>query len=340
MSEPPAIVVRDGGERPALAEAWRGYHESPAVALAIAEICRERALARDDVNLRARALALAAAVAMHCGQTERAAGHVEEARALAAAEVDPRTGADVAAVAALLGFHTGDYALARAEAERAVRLADASGDLLVRIRARRATCVIYGNLQLPDLRVRVEELLALAIMTDEPWEEAISRNDLACTMIEAGDLAGAERETARALKLLGPAADWNSFATAVILTTRAEIRLLDGRAEEALADTDRGIELLLAPDEPDPYVLAAIVGIQVQALGRLGRPAAAAAAGTAALERIGTRVPHTRARLLQALADALADSGQAAAAERMRASAARALIGQSAPAPGRAARGS
>jgi hypothetical protein len=311
-------AVRAGIDRVALERAWRVMYESPAEARSVADACCAGARARSDQNFAARALALASAVEMHRGDFPAAQLLMDQARLAVGDAPAPRAAADIAAVSAQLAFFLGEYDTAIQQARHSLELSDASGDLAVQIRSRRMTCVVYGNLRLPDLRQRVEEQLALAIASDEPWEEAVSRNDLACLLFEEGDLDAAEQQTVRALRLLGEEGGGNYFAVAVIRSTRADIRLADGRAAEALADAEVAVRLLQAASEPDPYVLAATVRAQLQALMALGRPTAAHAAGLRALAAVGDQVPHTRSRLMLQLADAMRAAGLSGDADRTR----------------------
>ena len=106
-----------------------------------------------------------------------------------------------------------------------------------------------------------------AVESGNRWEEAISRNDLGCLLQSQGDLAGAEHQLE-----LGPgdraASSHRSTGSrsASCYSTRADMRLLEGRAADALADADRAIAQLTANGEPNPYVFGITVRAQVQAL--------------------------------------------------------------------------
>src|SRR5271168_862231 len=218
--------------------------------------------------------------------------------------------AEVAALKAQISFFTGSYAEALRDAQLAVEHADATQDLELRIYARRATCPVFGNIDVPDLRERIEEQLALAIELDDPWEEAISRNDLGCYLQQHGDLGAAASELERALAVARRVDGANSFALAVIYSTRADIRLLLGGAEDALADAERSIELLSAAEDPNPYVLGATVRADVQARMALGQLDDALQTGEGALSWLGDRVPQTRSLILSTLASTLRAAGR------------------------------
>ncbi|MGH2870837.1 MAG: hypothetical protein ACRDL5_00025, partial [Solirubrobacteraceae bacterium] len=181
--------------------AWaRGRHlEDPATAGAEAIRCHELGRALGEPALCARALTLQAAAAVHRGDLAGALERVIEAERHGAGGDDAR--AELAAVKAQLSMFTGSYSEALDHARTAVSAADASGDRALRIHARRTTCMVFGNLEVSDLRERIEELLALTVQAGDRWEEAISRNDLACFLAENGDLDAAEREIERAWQL-------------------------------------------------------------------------------------------------------------------------------------------
>jgi diguanylate cyclase (GGDEF)-like protein len=96
----------------------------------------------------------------------------------------------------------------------------------------------------------------------------------------------------------------------VIYSTRADIRLLLGEAEAALADAERSIELLSASEDPNPYVLGATVRADVQARMALGQLEDAQQTGEGALSWLGDRVPQTRSLILSTLASSLRAAGR------------------------------
>jgi diguanylate cyclase (GGDEF)-like protein len=102
----------------------------------------------------------------------------------------------------------------------------------------------------------------------------------------------------------------NRFALGVIHSTRADIRLLAGRAEEALADAKRAISLLTERGDPNPYVLAATVRAEVQARMAMGAFDDARQSGEDILAWLGDRLPHTRSLILSTLASALREAGR------------------------------
>ena len=293
-----------------LAQARAEYYEDPAGALAAAVRCREAALSHGDQALCARACALQGMVALHRGEVRGALGLAVEAERHAEACEDDTTRAEVSALKAQLSFFTGSYTEALRDAERAVERADASGDLELRLYVRRATCPVFGNVGVPDLRERVDALLALALQSGSAWEEAISRNDLACYLQQQGELAAAESELARALEAAHRVEGANAFALGVIHSTRADIRLMMGRAADALADAERSFELLSASQEANPYVLGATVRAIVQARMSLGQLDDARRFGEEILGWLGERVPQTRSLILSTLASTLRAAGR------------------------------
>ncbi len=96
----------------------------------------------------------------------------------------------------------------------------------------------------------------------------------------------------------------------MIHSTRADIRLLAGRAEDALADAERSVALLTADANPNPYVLAATVRAAVQARMALGQLDDAQLSGEGVLSWLGDRLPQTRSLILSTLATALRDAGR------------------------------
>ena len=292
----------------ALDDARRTYWEDAAGSLAVAVDVHERARAVGDHGLRARALALQGAVSLHRGDLHGALALAAEGD-LHAGE-DPVPGAELAALKSHLNFFSGSYAAALAEAELAVELADRTDDLPLRVFARRMGCVVFGNLGVEDWPERLQTLLALTIEAGEPWEEAMSRNDLGHLRMVQGDLEEAEAELARAAAVAGRLAPGNRFALGVIHCTRAEVRLKAQRAGAALEDADRAIALLLAQGEPNPYLLGMAVLVKVQVLTALHRVDDVIAAGEDALARLGDRVPQARSMILGTIAAALKEAGR------------------------------
>jgi diguanylate cyclase (GGDEF)-like protein len=293
-----------------LARARGTYYEDPAGALADAIRCCELARSLQDHELGALSCALQGMVSLHRGDLRGALALVVEAERYAESSDDAGALAEVAALKAQLSFFTGSYGDALRHAEFAVEHADATKDLPLRVYARRATCPVFGNIGVPNLQARIQELLVLAIESGNPWEEAISRNDLACYLQEQGDLAGAESELERALVVAQRVAGANGFALGVIHSTRADLRLLLGREQEALADAERALELLSAGEDPNPYVLGATVRADVQARMALGHLDDAQQAGEGALSWLGDRVPQTRSLILATLASTLRAAGR------------------------------
>jgi diguanylate cyclase (GGDEF)-like protein len=286
------------------------YYEDPAGALVDAIRCCEIGRSLHDEELCARAFALQGMVSLHRGDLRGGFALAMEAERHLQASEDALAHAEVAALKAQISFFTGSYAEALRHAQLAVEHADAVRDLELRVYARRATCPVFGNVGVPDLRERIEELLALTIELGSPWEEAISRNDLACYRQQQGDHAAAVSELDRALAAAARVEGANDFALGVIYSTRADIQLLLGRPEDALADAERSIELLSAAEDPNPYVLGASVRADVQARMALGQLEDALKAGEGALGWLGDRVPQTRSLILSTLASTLRDAGR------------------------------
>ncbi len=285
-----------------LDDARRSFWEDPAGALRVAVECHEEA--HEDPVLRARALIVEGCVSLHRGDLRGA--FALAAAAEASAGDDPYAGAELAALMTHLTFFSGSYSASLQHAERGVELADRTGDLSLRLFARRMGCLAFGNLGVPDLRERLEDTLRLAVEAGEGWQEALSRNDLGHNLMEHGELEAAEAELERGIAL----ARGTTFGMGVLLCTRGEVRARAGRSEEALADTSRAIELVAADSDPNPYLMGMAVLAKVQTLLALGRVEDARAAGEDAVARLGERVPQARSMLLVTVADALRDAGR------------------------------
>ena len=294
--------------RQQLDAARRTYWEDAGRSLEVAVDVHERARAAGDGPLRARALALQGACSLHRGDLHGALALAAEGDLHAGEDVFAR--AELAALKSHLNFFSGSYAAALAEAELAVELADDSGDLLLCVFARRMACVVFGNMAVASWPERLQALLEMTIVAGEPWEEAMSRNDLAHLRMEQGDVAEAEAELARA-EAVASGLERNAFALAVINCTRAEVRLRAERPHDALGDADRSVALLIAMGEPNPYLLGMAVLVKVQVLTALGRVDDVLAAGEDALERLGERVPQARSMILGTIATSLREAGRA-----------------------------
>ena len=142
-------------------------------------------------------------------------------------------------------------------------IADAYGDVDLRVFVRRAACMVLGTSASPDWAEWLQESLALSIAAGDGWQEAISRNDLACWHQREGRLAEAEAEIARGLAVARRSSA-TRFALGVLHSTRSDIRLLAGRADEARADAERAIAAPVEQPQPNPYVF----GVTVRARSR------------------------------------------------------------------------
>jgi diguanylate cyclase (GGDEF)-like protein len=149
----------------------------------------------------------------------------------------------------------------------------------------------------------------MAVRAGDDWQEAISRNDLAHHRMETGDLVAAERTINEAFAIAA-GLERHAFALGVISCTRADIRLRAGRPEASLEDAERAVEMLGRAGEPNPYVVAMTVVVEVQALLALGRFQDAERSGQRALEALGERVPQARSMILGTVAAALREAGR------------------------------
>ena len=145
-------------------------------------------------------LLLQGMVSLHRGDLRGGIALAMEAERHAKSSQGTVARAELAALKAQISFFTGSYADALRHAQLAVDQADTAQDLALRVFARRATCPIFGNVEVPDLR-QPDRADARAHDRERGlWEEAISRNDLACYLPAAGR-AGRSRKRARASDL-------------------------------------------------------------------------------------------------------------------------------------------
>ena len=293
-----------------LSAARTSFREDPAATLATAIRCNQQAGSLGESKLVARALALEGHVALHRGDTRSGlALALEGERVLGGSDECPVAQSEVSALRAQVSFFTGAYSHALANAERAIEFADASGDINLRIFARRAAFIVFGNVSVRELDKRLDELLDLTVEAGEMWEQAITYNDIACYQEATGDTENARVSIDRALAIASLTRP-NHFALAVVHSTRADIELSAGNPAAALKDAERSLALLAESNPPNPYVLGASVRAQVVARMALGEYDGARQAGQSALDWLGERMPHTRSTILAAVAEALREAGR------------------------------
>lgn len=293
-----------------LDEARNQHWEHPARTREIAVHCQEVARTLDRPGLRARALTVLGTISLNRGDMRGAFTLAVDAEREAALADDLVADVEVAALKAQLNFFAGSYADALQQASTTVELSDRSGDPALRIFARRAACLVMGNLDAPGWRAEMDELIRLSAEIGDPWQEAISRNDLGHWLMTRDDAEGAARELALAMELVAPLAPDNALALAVLHCTRAELQLSTDDAVGALADAERALELLAVFEQPNPYLFGMTVKLEVQALLALGRPDDAQHCGTRAVERLGDHVPQARSLILESVATALRKAGR------------------------------
>ena len=302
------------GVHSTLVRARSTFYELPRRAMVDAVQCYEmsRSLGADGPAARARAIQ--AVVSSHRGDLAGALELIVDAERHWQPEPELTAGCEIGAVKAQLSFFTGAYAEALRHAEQAIADADLVDDLRLRVHARRTTCMVFGNVGVSDLRERIEALLGLAIALDDPWEEAVSRNDLAHFLGQSGEIPAAEREIALGLERLSAVAGERRFAEAVLRCTHADVLLGAQRPDEALAEALASARLLAAQDEPNAYVVGATARAEVQARMALGELDDAQRSGEGVLAWLGDRLPQARGIILTTMADALRDAGRLAEA--------------------------
>jgi tetratricopeptide (TPR) repeat protein len=293
-----------------LSAARATFRENPAATLATAIRCNQRAGSLGNNTLVARALALEGHVALHRGDIRSGlALALEGERVLGDRDECPVAQSEVSALRAQVSFFTGAYSHALANAERAIEFADASGEIDMRIFARRAAFIVFGNVTVRELDKRLDELLDLTVDAGAMWEQAITYNDIAAYNEAIGNTEKARVAIERAIAIAAMARP-NRFALAVVHSTRADIELSDGNPAAALQDAERSLALLAESNPPNPYVLGASVRAQVVARMALGEYDDAQQAGESALNWLGERMPHTRSTILAAVAEALREAGR------------------------------
>jgi diguanylate cyclase (GGDEF)-like protein len=294
----------------ALDAARAQQHEDPAGALAIAQRCEREARSLDSSAGLARALAIQGLITLHQGDMSSAFQLAAAAEALAEVTQDDTATVDVSALGAHLNFFAGSYPEALRHAERGIAVADWSGDLALRIYARRSGCMVLGNLEAPEWPQRLEELLALSQEGTDRWEEAVSRNDLAHYRMTLGDFPAALAQIDVGLELAAGLAPNNRFVIGLLTCTRAEILLAAERADDALAHARRAMQVLRSREHRDPYLLGMCVMVEARALLAVGRPDEAWRTGQRAVEWLGDGVPQLRSMILQDVAAALREAGR------------------------------
>lgn len=293
------------------ARARAQFREDPAGTLEVAVRCKHEAVALGDHSLVARALALEGHVALHRGDLRSGLSLALEAerRLDVDSASDQAALAEVSALRAQVSFFSGSYSQALTDAERAIEFADASGDTDLRVFARRAAFVVFGNVSVRELGRRLDELLDLSLESGQAWEQAITYNDIAAYREAQDDVAGARAAIEQAHRI-AETTEPNRFALAVVHSTSADIELRAGDPEAALEHAERSLALLAESDPPNPYILGASVRAQVLARMALGRHDGAREAGESALAWLGQRMPHTRSAILAAVAEALREAGR------------------------------
>jgi ATP/maltotriose-dependent transcriptional regulator MalT len=298
----------------ALEEAHANFREGLDKALDTARQSLACALELGEHGLCARALTLEGNIAVHRGDLREAARLAFEAERHVMETEDPTPVVEVASLRSHIYFFTGAYAQALSYADHAMAVADRSGDFELRTRACRSAYLVFGNIRVRGWHERLHELLDLTVQTGNLWEQAITHNDLACELLEVGDVDGARIEIQNALEVALRIDGPNRFALAVVYCTRADVELESGRPQAALEDTRRTRQLLADLRDNNPYLLAANTRAEVQAHAALGDLDEAERVGAEALETLGNHMPRSRSQILATLATALREGGRLEAA--------------------------
>ena len=264
----------------ALDRARELHHEDKDGAEAEAIRCHEIARTLDDAALRCRALVLQAAIALQRGDLHGAVELITEAEPHRARR---RRGAQRA------GRRQGTAQLLRRLLRRVAR-AGRAGDRARRPGSARSSCAVRAPPGVRGVRQHRRQRLARAAPRGaRSWRSRpATRGRRRCRATTSPTHDGAGRPRGRrgarsggAMAIAAPLAPRNRFALAVLGCTRSEVRLRAGRAGEALDDAQRSIELLTRSGDPNPYLLAMTVVVEVQALLALGRLDEAESSGAA-----------------------------------------------------------
>lgn len=294
----------------ALGEARLHFRETLGESLSTAHISFDQATAMGDHALCAKALTLQGDIATHRGDLREAARLAFEAERHVLETDDAQAMVEVASLRSHIYFFTGSYAQALSYADHAISIADRSGDASLRTKAQRAAYLVFGNIKVRGWHERLRELLALAQETHSLWEETVTRNDLACELLDDGDVAAASAEIERAMEVAHRITGPNRFVLSIVHCTRADINLGLGDPNAALADTERSRLLLASINDPNPYVISANVRAEVQAHAALGNLDEAQRVGDEALTLLGDQMPRSRSQILATLATALRAGGR------------------------------
>ncbi|MBO0768119.1 MAG: diguanylate cyclase [Solirubrobacterales bacterium] len=271
---------------------------------------------RGDPRVTAAASILKASALLARGEERTAAQFASAARRENLAASDLFTATRIAIVSARLAFRSGAYGQAISQSDLAMALSDRTDNAQLRAVSRRTAAAIRGHLRIGGQQRIANEFLAFAIKTGRPGLEADAYNTVANIWLWSGNLSEARRHTDTGLAVLVGDGVRHQYVTALLYSTSGEISLAAGEPEQALTDLDHALELL-AERALDPQPMAEVALARIQALIALGRIAEARTNATEILDWLGERVPQSRRRIMEALADALRRSGEPAHAYDM-----------------------
>ncbi|HWT94671.1 MAG TPA: diguanylate cyclase [Solirubrobacteraceae bacterium] len=294
----------------ALDLARHDHWEDPDGAVATAVNCEAVARTLGLDALRARALVVQGLVSLNRGDLRGAFARGADADRLAERADDDAARLEAAGLKSQLSFFSGSYTEALQQAWTTIDIGERIGTRDLRIFARRAACLVLGNLSAPGFIGELHELLRFSIAAGDRWQIAVSRNDIAHYLMDTGDVDGADDELSRGIAIAEDLAPANSVALGTLHCTRAELRMRTDRPVDALVDAEHALELLITHGEPHPYLFAVTTRLQVQALLALGHTDDAQTCGERAVARLGDRVPQARSMILEAVATALREAGR------------------------------
>jgi ATP/maltotriose-dependent transcriptional regulator MalT len=130
-----------------LVAARAAHWEDPNGALDVAVSAEATGRRTGDDGLVVRALALQGTIALNRGDLRTALALATDADKRPSDEAVAR--AELAALKSQLSFFSGSYADSLSHAEAAMAIADAFGDLALRVFVRRAACMVLGTVGVP-----------------------------------------------------------------------------------------------------------------------------------------------------------------------------------------------
>ncbi len=288
-----------------LGDVERVGREHPRRAREIARAVEQGARSAGDRVGMVRALALAGKMAIALGDLDDACSTAARMEPIAIDIDHPCATVAALTFQAQLAFFMGAYRDALTNATRAIAIADGTGERELRAAVRRGTCLVLGNLNAPMLGAVIHERRDLCDERDA-WDRGIIHNDFAQFAIDAGDLARATDELVRAARVARSVEEDSSVALKTALDgTWAQLRMAEGKPDEALVHIRSAKRRLAATELPHPYLIGmtTLVGMQIHV--EHGSFEQAEAEARYGLLRMQEYLPMVRSAILSELAEIL-----------------------------------